>query len=127
MLLHLWVLTDSNDLRWQGTLEAPQQLWSPAFVLWVGTGLAAAQTIGLAEVSSLPIATEPGGGTPAAVLPQVIVLWPAPRPACSTAHAAKDCQVAPPTCGRSALRPQHRRRHARPHVGYPLTLPANWS
>lgn len=47
------------------------QLWSPAFALWLGIGLAAAQTIGLAEVSALPIAEKLGGGTPTAVFLQI--------------------------------------------------------
>ena len=50
-----------------------QRLSSPSFVLWLGIGLAAAQTIGLAEVSALPIAHELGGGTPTAVLLQVVL------------------------------------------------------
>ncbi len=52
---------------------SPQRLSSPSFVLWLGIGLAAAQTIGLAEVSALPIATQLGGGTPTAVLLQVVL------------------------------------------------------
>lgn len=49
------------------------QLWSPSFALWLGIGLAAAQTIGLAEVSALPIAISLGGGPPTAVLFQVVL------------------------------------------------------
>jgi hypothetical protein len=57
-----------------GAQAAPhQRLWSPSFALWLGIGLAAAQTIGLAEVSALPIANELGGGTPTAVLLQVVL------------------------------------------------------
>ena len=50
-----------------------RRLSSPSFLLWLGIGLAAAQTIGLAEVSALPIANELGGGTPTAVFLQVVL------------------------------------------------------
>lgn len=47
-------------------------MWSPLFVLWIGIGLAASQTIGLAEISALPVAAHLGGGTSTAVLLLVI-------------------------------------------------------
>ena len=50
-----------------------QGLWSPPFVLWLGIGLVAAQSIGLAEISALPIAHTLGGGTLTAVLLLVLL------------------------------------------------------
>ena len=50
-----------------------RRLLTPSFLLWLGIGLAAAQTIGLAEVSALPIADHLGGGTLTAVLLQIVL------------------------------------------------------
>lgn len=54
-------------------VEQRPPLWSAQFVLWLGFGLVAAQSIGLAEVCALPIAQRLGGGTFTAVLLQIVL------------------------------------------------------